>query len=118
MMFFRYCVNSSSLDFVPSEDGAGDSVDSKPQQILKFPARVNGCGSDGFCTRKSPASSKKLLLGDVQKRIQDKEERIQQEEEEKKVTQVSMSKPNSQDSVKDRIEDAKSEDNDPKEQSV
>ena len=48
----RYCVNSSSLTFRESEvevevDGA------KEAEILKFPATIDGCGKDGFCTLKS-----------------------------------------------------------------
>ncbi len=46
----RYCVNSSSLDFDASleEEDATDA----PKEILKCPAKFDGCGKDGFCTRK------------------------------------------------------------------
>lgn len=69
---------------MPNEDEV-DGVEEKKKspEILKFPARINGCGADGFCTRKPKQSSPSKMLpmgtSSVQDKIQDKEAKIQKE---------------------------------------
>ena len=44
----RYCINSASLDFIPSEDQS----DSKEEPLISCPATLGGCGGvQGVCSR-------------------------------------------------------------------
>jgi len=71
----RYCVNSSSLDFVQDDEatsgGDGDEVDSsaparqqKEEEVISFPATLGGCdGPGGTCSLRARR--------EVQKRLQE-----------------------------------------------
>jgi peptide-methionine (R)-S-oxide reductase len=45
----RYCVNSSSLDFVPEIDEADGKVKVEETEYIKHEATLGGCGADGIC---------------------------------------------------------------------
>jgi len=44
----RYCVNSSSLDFVPEIDETGN-VKVEESEEIHHPSTLGGCGADGIC---------------------------------------------------------------------
>ena len=76
----RYCVNSSSLNFKPSQD----SVDSKSGggngPALKHLATIDGCGG-GICTLKSREAMKgRKMVGEF---TQPREEEKKKEAEDK-----------------------------------
>ena len=44
----RYCVNSSSLDFIPEIDETGN-VKVEESEEIHHPSTLGGCGADGIC---------------------------------------------------------------------
>ncbi len=83
----RYCINSSSLTFVPalvededkdededSSDAAGRK-DDKKEEVLRFPATINGCGGNGICTIKSKQVA-------IRRRVEETSERKEESEKE------------------------------------
>jgi len=44
----RYCVNSSSLDFIPEIDETGN-VKAEESEEIHHPSTLGGCGADGIC---------------------------------------------------------------------
>jgi len=45
----RYCINSSSLDFVPEIDEIDGKVKAEETEMIHHPATLGGCGADGIC---------------------------------------------------------------------
>ena len=45
---FRYCINSSSLDFI-AETEVDESVKVEETEEIHHPATLGGCGVDGIC---------------------------------------------------------------------
>jgi len=45
----RYCVNSSSLDFVPEIDDETGNVKVENAEEIHHPSTLGGCGADGIC---------------------------------------------------------------------
>ena len=46
--YFRYCVNSSSLDFVAETEVDG-TIKREESAMIHHPATMGGCGADGIC---------------------------------------------------------------------
>lgn len=67
MLDFRYCVNSSSLDFVAtasnSEPEDGNNGESNyEEEVIACPAVLGGCSQDGVCSLRSRQAVKSRLL--------------------------------------------------------
>jgi len=67
----RYCVNSSSLNFKPSQDIVDNGVkESSP--VLKHMATIDGCGGDGICTLKSREAMRRKMKEEEAKKAAEK----------------------------------------------